>query len=83
MITIFAKANGSIYFAMTNVLSQFGNIPITAVTIGSLFPSLSSVLNHGGQHGVPSLYRHAEEFLSVLVVKGQRHSPRHRHEKSL
>ena len=26
---------------MTNVLRQFGNIPITAVTIGSLFPSLT------------------------------------------
>ena len=26
---------------MANVLSQFGNIPVTAVTVGSVFPSLT------------------------------------------
>ena len=41
-----------------------------------------SILNHGGQHGFPSLYRHAEEFLPVLAGQGQRIFPRCRHEKS-
>ena len=41
-----------------------------------------SILNHGGQHGFPSLYRHAEEFLPVLAGQGQRNFPRCRHEKS-
>lgn len=35
------KVSGRIYLAMTNELRQFGNIPITAATIGSLFPSLT------------------------------------------
>ena len=35
------KVSGGIYLAMTNELRQFGNIPVTAATIGSLFPSLT------------------------------------------
>ena len=40
-----------------------------------------SILNYGGQYGVPALYRHAEEFLPVLVVQSQQRLSRHRHEK--